>query len=91
VALLPLTLAWAGPASAAGTPEQERAAARRMEREADAVVRGSPSYDPGNPAFYRGQPAVLAWTLRRCAQGLPGVTPPARTCRAARAAAGEAR
>lgn len=78
-------------AQAADTAQQERAAAERMERDADALIRRSPSYDPGNPAFYRGQPASIAWTLRRCRQGLPGATPSARVCRAAAAASDDAR
>lgn len=91
VSFLLLMAGFANSVQAAGTEQQERAAAERMERDADALIRRSPNYDPGNPAFYRGQPASIAWTLRRCRQGLPGATPSERVCRAAAEASRDAR
>lgn len=58
-------------------------------READAIQRAAPRFDPGNPAYYAGRPWLAELTLRRCARGIPHMTPSARACRAA--AAGAAR
>ena len=59
----------------------------RAMRDADRIQRGSPLYDPGNPAFYRDAPWMAQLTLRRCAQRIPGATPSPAACRAARTAA----
>lgn len=55
----------------------------RIIREADAVSRRSGRFDPGHGLYYAGRPWLAELTLRRCARGIPGMTPSARACRAA--------
>lgn len=52
-------------------------------READAIQRRSPRYDPGHALYYAGRPWLAELTLKRCYRRLPGMTPSGRACRAA--------
>lgn len=74
---LALALVSVGATSAAAGPDS-------IIREADAIIRRGPRYDPGHPAFYTGKAWLAELTLRRCSRPYePGVTPSRRACVAA--------